>query len=77
MSSISFLNASRFLGWSLSSWATQSRSWLLCTPRSVPFGCLCDAAMSRQEVGGWSPSERTIPEAWYLTSDLRERQTSD
>ena len=38
MSSIGFLNASRFLGRSLSSWATQSRSSLLCMPRSVPLG---------------------------------------
>jgi len=38
MSSIGFLNASRLRGRSLSSWATQSRSSLLCTLRSVPFG---------------------------------------
>jgi hypothetical protein len=38
MSSIGFLNASRLRGRSLSSLATQSRSSLLCTLRSVPFG---------------------------------------
>jgi len=38
MSSIGFLNASRLRGWSMSSWATQSRSSLLCTLRSVPLG---------------------------------------
>jgi len=38
MSSIGFLNASRLRGRSLSCWATQSRSLLLWTLRSVPLG---------------------------------------
>ncbi len=50
MSSIGFLNASRFLGLSLSSWATQSRSSLLCTPRLVPFGCLCVCQAAGRDV---------------------------
>ena len=41
ISSIGFLNASRLRGRSLSSWATHSRSSLLCTPRSVPLGKYC------------------------------------
>ena len=41
ISSIGFMNASRLRGRSLSSWATQSRSSLLCTPRSVPLGKYC------------------------------------